>query len=181
MLPMCVQLTGLSNTSKYAKAGVALRDSQAANARTLNVVSFPTDGTQTLTRTAVGALTAHTTPFASARPIYLRVSKVGNVWTGYSSVDGATWKTISSATMAPSTATLYAGLVVTSNNNAASTTATFTNVVVRIQRFLPLGINITPHLPVIPALLIHALRPRVLDHLCKRTHGCWVHLLRTKS
>ena len=62
-------------------------------------------------------------------PRWVRLTRSGNTFTAYSSVDGATWTLVDTDTIAMS-GTVYVGLAVTSHDNSAAATATFTDVVV---------------------------------------------------
>jgi regulation of enolase protein 1 (concanavalin A-like superfamily) len=77
-----------------------------------------TDGGDT---EATGAAT--TTNFPQS---WLRLSRVGNVFTAYTSTDGKTWTQYASETVVlPST--VYLGLAATSHNTNQTTTAEFRN------------------------------------------------------
>ena len=57
----------------------------------------------------------------------MKVTRVGNVFTGYASPNGTTWTQIGQQTITMTTG-VSIGLAVTSHNDATLTTATFQNV-----------------------------------------------------
>ncbi len=128
-------VVGLEVTNSLAKAGVAIRDSTDPGARTLYVMSTGSAGAQALYRSAPGGPTQYTDPVpTAARPVWVRVSKVGNVWTGYTSTDGFDWMRVVAVTMATAARSLQVGLVVCSKDHARTATASFTNVQVSMGR-----------------------------------------------
>jgi len=60
-------------------------------------------------------------------PYWVRLSRVGNAFTGYQSADGATWQLVGSATITMG-ANVFIGLAVTSHNDGVLSTAVFDNV-----------------------------------------------------
>lgn len=75
---------------------------------------------------------ASTSSFVTGKtiPMYLKLVRAGTLYTGYISTDGVNWGTaIGSVTVTSIGSSALVGLAVTSHNASASTTATFTNVV----------------------------------------------------
>lgn len=67
-----------------------------------------------LSRTSTGGSSSATTTSGLAAPYWVRVTRVGNVFTAYCSPDGSTWTTIGSQTITMAT-NVYIGLGVTSH------------------------------------------------------------------
>jgi hypothetical protein len=63
-------------------------------------------------------------------PAYLRVSRSGNIFTAYTSTNGATWTTVpgSAVTLSNLSGALLAGLAVTSHNSGVLCAVTFQSV-----------------------------------------------------
>jgi hypothetical protein len=122
-----VQLTSLTATDAWAKAGLMARASLAGNAA--NAFSLATPGANGAAfsyRTAAGGTSVKTSAggAVSYPNVWLRLRRVGNTFTGYRSGDGVNWTQTGSATIAMP-ATMYVGLAVTSHNTSALATAKF--------------------------------------------------------
>lgn len=63
----------------------------------------------------------------AAPPRWLRLTRVGNTFTGYTSADGTNWTQLASANVTMNS-DIMAGIAMTSRNNAVLDTATFDNV-----------------------------------------------------
>ena len=127
------RLTSMTNTGAWAKAGVMIRESGAANARHAMTFATPAEtgnGFEMLYRTTTAGATADTWfPGPNAAPNnWLRLTRVGNVITSYVSANGTTWTQINAITYAALPNTMLYGLGVTSYANGTLCTATFDNV-----------------------------------------------------
>jgi regulation of enolase protein 1 (concanavalin A-like superfamily) len=80
-------------------------------------------------RLATGWGTTLTSGGPATAPYWVRLVRRGGSLTAYRSADGVQWTQVGAATINLA-ATVYAGLAVTSNNNAALATAGFDNVTV---------------------------------------------------
>jgi hypothetical protein len=122
-----------SLTGTASDAGVMLRDSSSPASLFADVVASPS-GILFQYRTTAGAAPT-TVTVAGAAPEYVRLSRVGNTYTGFYSPNGASWtqigqpQTIDFTSVANQTSSL-AGLAVTSQTNSTTATATFTSVVI---------------------------------------------------
>jgi regulation of enolase protein 1 (concanavalin A-like superfamily) len=121
------KVNGLSSdTNGWAKAGVMMRDSLAAGAKEASMTVSATNGSVFIFRTATAG--ASDGAFAAgAAPLWVKLIRSGSLFTGYQSSDGNTWTQIGSQSISMGS-TIYVGLAVTSKNNAALNTATFSNV-----------------------------------------------------
>ena len=61
---------------------------------------------------------------AQTASLWVRLTRVGDLFTGYSSSDGVNWTAVGSGTLAMGS-TIYLGLAVTSHNASALTTVNF--------------------------------------------------------
>jgi len=101
----------------------------ATGFRKLHASSFAstTYGLAFQRRLATDGASSHTAGPGSPAPYWVRIERVGNVVISSTSPNGTTWTEIRRETIAMSAA-VYVGLAVTSHNNNALCTATFTNV-----------------------------------------------------
>ena len=88
-----------SPSNIYAKAGVMLRDGTAAGAAHASLYLTPSSGFEFQYRGSAGAVTVNVNgPALNAAPNnWVRLARVGNVFTGYTSANGTTWTPISPA------------------------------------------------------------------------------------
>jgi hypothetical protein len=115
------------NTDGWAKAGVMIRETLAANSKHAMMVIAPDNGAafQYRSSTSSSSFDSHTS--GPAAPYWVQLVRSGYTLTGYYSSDGVTWTQQSSATIAMNS-TVYIGLAVTSHNNGTVSNATFDNV-----------------------------------------------------
>ncbi len=118
-----LSMSSIQDTTYWAKAGVMIRESLAANARDAYVTMTPQGHNQVqfLDRVDTGGNAADTgdatgIPF----PIWVRVVRRGNAFTGFYSTDGTTFTQLGPAVMIPMSSTAYVGLVASSANNNGS-------------------------------------------------------------
>jgi len=130
---MIARVGSIDYTNDWAKAGVMIRESLAANSRHASMFVTPTMGTAFQWRTDPGLGSNHV-GYTGAPPAWVKISRRGNTFTGYTSADGANWVYVGSATiyMPP---TVHFGLAVTSHNNGMLCRATFNNVSVTPYTF----------------------------------------------
>ena len=123
------RVVSVQNTNVWAKAGVMIRSSLAANASNATVLVAPTtaNGVTWQTRTTDGGTSASTNTTGIAPSYWVRLVRAGSTLQGYRSADGATWVSTGSATIAMNT-NVYMGLAVTSHADGTLCTATFDNV-----------------------------------------------------
>ncbi len=121
-----VRLAGLTLADDWAKAGIMARESLDSGSRYAAVFATPSiSGSLFQYRQNTGqasvAVGAHPVNFPNT---WLRLRRVGNVFTGFASYDGITWTQLGSATLnLPST--LFFGYAVTSHSTSLATTAQF--------------------------------------------------------
>jgi fibronectin type 3 domain-containing protein/regulation of enolase protein 1 (concanavalin A-like superfamily) len=120
-----VRVAGINFTSDQSMAGLMARATLDANSRNV-FVKARADGSDRMTyRTNTGGTTTGVGSGTSTFPNgWLRLTRVGNVFTGYSSIDGATWTVVSSVTLSLPT-TMYIGMAVASHVTGVTTTAQF--------------------------------------------------------
>jgi regulation of enolase protein 1 (concanavalin A-like superfamily) len=118
-----------TNSNAWAKAGVMIRESLAANARHAMTIVTPSNGRRMQFRSSTGGSSTDVNGGSGGVPVWVRLVRSGNTFISYRSADGVTWTQISSRSISMGT-NVYIGLAVTSHTNSALSTATFTNVAV---------------------------------------------------
>jgi regulation of enolase protein 1 (concanavalin A-like superfamily) len=124
------RVTSQTDTNDWAKAGVMFRSTSAANSPFVMVVQTPAEGVNFMWRNASGNL-SYTQHAAVPNPVWLKLVRNGNIFTGYSSTNGINWNTIGSVTLSLPASGLI-GLAVCSHDATQISTATFDNVSVQI-------------------------------------------------
>jgi regulation of enolase protein 1 (concanavalin A-like superfamily) len=122
------RISSLTNTHAWAKAGVMMRASLAANSAYAAALVSPTSGSLMQYRMTTGANTGDGGRTASTRaPVWLKVQRRGNTVTSFRSTNGTTWTQMTSMTLSlPQT--VYVGVAATSHSASRRTTATATSV-----------------------------------------------------
>ena len=129
------RITSEQNTAQYAKAGVMLRGSLAANAANVILDMVPGGDFEFMTRAADGANETFLAGAHVPLPAWVRLTASGGAVTASVSPDGSLWTTLGSTSFASSGA--FAGLLVCSHTTASLNTATFDNVSVAGAPALP--------------------------------------------
>jgi hypothetical protein len=124
---LVARVVSLDPTDAWAKAGVMIRETLAADSRFAMSVVTPSNGTTLQYRTSPGGGCSLQWGPAHGAPYWVKISRSGDVFTGAASGDGMTWTTIGSVTI-PMGASVHIGLCVTAHNNAAKASATFDSV-----------------------------------------------------
>ena len=122
---LIVHLTALTNTNSWAKAGLMLRTSLAADAQHVSVFATPGNGVVMQARSTPSAITWSSAGLSRSIPEWLRLDRVGNTFYAFRSGDGMNWEMVDFITV-DIPASLLGGMAVTSHNSGAATTATFT-------------------------------------------------------
>jgi regulation of enolase protein 1 (concanavalin A-like superfamily) len=124
------RVTGVGNTNPWAKAGVMIRETLTAGSKHAHMIVSRSSGVEFLWRSSTGGTSSQSLA-AGATPLWVRVVRSGNTFTGYKSTDGVTWTTVGTATVTMTTS-VYIGLAVTAHNDGALCTSTFDNVTVLV-------------------------------------------------
>jgi hypothetical protein len=117
--------------SGHAKAGLAIRETLAADCRHATIVDTPTDGTQFLVREKAGDVTTaqRTDLHKAVMPYWLKLVRVGDKITGFESVDGTDWKQTGTTNL-KLPETVYIGLTTSSHLKDQLCTGTLDHVAV---------------------------------------------------
>jgi regulation of enolase protein 1 (concanavalin A-like superfamily) len=123
-----VRLASMSNTDYWAKAGLMVRETNAAGSKNVSLLVTPeSGGTRMQWRISGDGDTSDHRLSLSNAPRWLRILRSGNTFIGWQSEDGATWTDQHTVTF-PMNAAVQVGLAVTSHKNDTLNTATFQNV-----------------------------------------------------
>jgi hypothetical protein len=126
---LTARIASQTNTNPSAKAGLMFRATSSPGSPYYAVLMTATKGVVVQWRTAQGVSTSQTSKVAGVPALYLRIVRLANVFSAYTSPDGVAWTLVpgSSQTITLPTAVL-AGMAVTSHNSAALCAATFDGV-----------------------------------------------------
>ncbi len=128
-----VHVKSLMNTAGFAKAGIMVRQTLAANSQHAMALITRSNGAGFYRRLTSGATSQNTLAAGVVTPEWVRIVRSGDTFTGYYSEDGSTWNLIGNATV-NMTDPVIIGLAVTSANAAQDNTAEFDNFM-----FMPAG------------------------------------------
>lgn len=118
------RVTGLTNVDPSTQAGLMVRESLAANSKNVNIKAR-SSGLRLTYRTSTGGTTTATgTGDANFPNVYLRLQRVGNVFTTYTSADGANWTQFGQVTLTLGS-TVYVGLATCAKSTTTTTTANY--------------------------------------------------------
>lgn len=121
------KLDSLNNTNDWAKAGVMIRQSLASNAAYAFAGIAPGAGAFFQRRLTSGGQTLHLSGPMITPPYWLKLVRAGRTLTASISSDGNHWEILGNETITMS-ATVFAGLAVTSHDNSVLTEAVFEQV-----------------------------------------------------
>jgi hypothetical protein len=93
------RVASIQNTDPWAKTGVMIRESLASNSTFAEMIVSPGKGVAFQRRLTTGALATHTEGAMVAAPYWVKMTRRGNTFTGYSSPDGVTWTRVGSDTI----------------------------------------------------------------------------------
>jgi hypothetical protein len=116
------RVTGLG-AAPGALAGVIMRETLNANSTFALTALVAGGGTRFLTRTTTGGSAASASGPSATPPEWVRLTRVGNVFTGEVSADGSTWTEVGSPATIVMPATIYMGFVVSSGSTSTGDTA----------------------------------------------------------
>ena len=125
----------VSDTTPHAsaKAGVMVRNTLTSGSVHALMNIQASLGSEFMARTVDSQTPSHANGTAGPNaPYWVRITRIGNIFTGEHSADGATWATQGVAQTVTMGATAYFGLAVSAHTNAALHTATFDNVALTV-------------------------------------------------
>jgi hypothetical protein len=119
----------MTNTHPWAKAGVMIRSSLEPNA--LNAAMLLTAGNVCAfqARATTGGATSSVSGGYFNPPYWVKITRTGNLFTGYIAVGGGNWRVVGSQEIAMPAQT-YVGVVGSSHTTTAQTVVTFSDIAV---------------------------------------------------
>jgi autotransporter-associated beta strand protein len=120
----------LQNTGTSSRVGVMIRNTLASNAQYAAMTATGTGAYRWSRRTVAGAKSTVTNHGNGTLPnVWVRLTRVGNTFTSFTSTNGTTWTNVGAVTMSlPSNCLI--GLYVASGSNTTLNTSRFVNVTV---------------------------------------------------
>lgn len=125
------RVSSQDRTDPWAKAGVMVRSSSAANASNAFMAVTPLNGMPWQSRVTDGAATSTTTAGTAGftAPYWLRLTRNGDDFTCFRSTDGVNWSQLGPVVTLPGAPdTLYAGTMIASLNNNGNSVVNFDNL-----------------------------------------------------
>jgi hypothetical protein len=133
------QVLSQNNPNAWAKSGVMIRETTAANASYVGVYVTPGNGVSMQYRNGTGTSAIDLGRQAGlSAPYWVRLVRLGNTFTGYSSADGVSWSQVGQVDVGMAGG-VTAGLAVCAHNNGALNTTVFDNVSVSPLTDLDIG------------------------------------------
>ncbi|CAM4205964.1 hypothetical protein GCM10007362_43480 [Saccharibacillus endophyticus] len=123
---MTVQIKSLSRLDDWAKVGLSIRESLAADAKHVDMVLTPDNGASFQYREQTAGDTVDRTAEASV-PGWLKLSRQGNTFVGSVSADGKRWERVGTIRIAM-TAQAYIGLALSNPGTDSAGKAVLSNV-----------------------------------------------------
>jgi regulation of enolase protein 1 (concanavalin A-like superfamily) len=120
------QVSSMGDSSAWAKAGVMIRSSNAANAQEVSLMVSPNSTAAMQTRKSTDAQTSSMI-VGDSKDEWVKLVRSGSTFDGYISADGVHWTLVSTATVSM-TSTVEIGLGVSDHVTVGTETATFKNV-----------------------------------------------------
>lgn len=122
-LSIVARVTSQTDTSDWAKSGVIIKQSTTAGSAYAAVFVTPGNGVN-FQWNFDGSSGGNSYTFPNG---WVRLDKIGNVFTAYTSDDGLNWVKVGQTTLSM-TSNITAGLIVCSHNGSELNTSTFNNV-----------------------------------------------------
>src|SRR3569623_1028095 len=122
-----VLVNSLTNPQAFAKAGLMFRSALTANSAEVMMAVTPTSGVMFQHRLPAGATTTHTVTAGPAAPVWLRVVRAGQQFTGFYTKDRITWTQVGPTVTMPASfgPSLYLGVAVSSHTTNTLATGVF--------------------------------------------------------
>jgi glucose/arabinose dehydrogenase/regulation of enolase protein 1 (concanavalin A-like superfamily) len=120
---LIARVTSQQDTDPFAKSGIIIKESTAANSKYVLLAATPENGVRfQYNFSGESGSAPYTYPNA-----WLKLERQGDVFKGYTSANGTDWTLVGQTTVAMGT-NIAAGLAVTSHQNGTLNTSTFDNV-----------------------------------------------------
>ena len=128
------RVVSMTQSDWWVKTGLMMRESLNTNSRHAFILASLASKIRLQYRNATGGASGSMAA-SHGLPVWLKLARSGDVFTGYYSSDGVNWTAVGSQTISmPST--IHVGIAVTSHNNSALTTAVIDNVTLPLDNGL---------------------------------------------
>ena len=117
-----VRVTTLQNTDPWAKAGIMIRESLNQDSVNALMLMSSQNGALFSSRASTGAASSSSGQTGVTVPYWVKLVRVGNTFTGYSSANGSQWTQVGTA-IVPMATNVFVGFAVTAHNNVLTNTA----------------------------------------------------------
>lgn len=121
------RVVGIANGNNTSRAGVMIRDSTATTARHMAMLGEKAGTARSIRRLTSNVSSATTT---IVRPYWVRLRRVGSIFSAWASPDGSTWTQTGANQVIPMGIDVQAGLAVSARSDGALSAAVFDNVTI---------------------------------------------------
>ncbi len=131
-------VVSIEQLDAWVKAGLMVRETSAPGSRHVSIFATPTTakGLALQRRLTTGGLSTHTSGPRVAPPVWLRLTRTGNVIAAYyRTADSGPWTLVGSETVSALRETLQVGLAVSSHRDGQLATAVFDHVALTASAF----------------------------------------------
>lgn len=130
------RVAGFTNAASHPHAGLMLRASLDDNSAHAEIFATADNGVGFRSRDTTGAGMDNRSRIDVSAPVWLKLARLGQRVTAYTSSDGAIWQAMGALPVLPSGATVYAGLSVTTDSQDGGM-ATFDHLTLRLAGSTP--------------------------------------------
>jgi phosphatidylserine/phosphatidylglycerophosphate/cardiolipin synthase-like enzyme len=123
------RVAAVDNVDPWTKAGLMIRESLTAGSAHAFMLVTPGKGLAFQRRISASGISTHSSGGIGTAPVWLKLTRVGQIVSAFRSTDGVTWTPVASDTIALGP-TVHVGLAVTSHRDGRLAAATFDGVVV---------------------------------------------------
>lgn len=124
------RITSSVVTSREPKVGVMMRETLADDSRNVSLLLVKNETIRLMSRSNPGGGTSSTNNSPPTVPNWVKLSRIGNIFTGYQSLDGSSWTQVGSPVTIGMASNIFVGLAVTAGNRDGSRnhSATFDHI-----------------------------------------------------
>jgi hypothetical protein len=140
------RVDSVTATNPWTKAGVMIREKLSSNSRFAYTLVSAANGVDLQRRTAEGGSAGSSGPAdgVTRAPHWVRLRRIGNVFTAYVSPDGHAWRQHGKTVSITMSSTVYVGLATTSHRDGKLATAVYSSVAYGPMGTTPPPVNSPP-------------------------------------